>query len=266
MLGSLVRGGVAAAALAVAAVVGAGVPSGARAATFLDAVSWHNAVLDLDAALRPTGRMVRSVPFSVRPVEYEDGYGTFAQNSAGWVFATYSADNPEVGEWVFRAQRRFEMLNGVLYGTLGCNSAYDPCLGATRVTLGFDGDVLGFGGNLLWADAYQSFGADRSRLMEVLPFFSATYDQIGPILDDSGWFLGYGYEGFFGTVGPMTEFDLTFWHEGGVDGFATVRFSGLMLVAVPVPEPPPLPVLLAALALLGLAGARGALSPPAGSR
>jgi len=244
-----------------AAMLAAVAAADARAAAFLDEAAWHNAVLDLDAALRPQGRTVRYVPFTVRPIEYEDGYGTFAPDSREPVFLTYSWDNPYTGEWGRRGGGSFRMTGGALYGVLGCHSTYYPCFGATRVTLGFDGEVLGFGGSLEWYGVYQEDPRSLN-LPGYLPFFAATHDSIGPLLRPGQGFIGYGYDGFFGTVQPLTEFDLTYQYGMNPDNYVSVTFSGLMLVAVPVREPPSLPLVASALACLLLAGAGRALSAP----
>lgn len=221
----------------------------ARAATFLDEIAWHNAVVDLGAALGP-GQRPRSAPIVVRVVSYEDGYGTFTDPSE-LAFAGTSNEDPG-SVWSPRGGG-IAPSPGSFGGSLGCVSWAYPCLGAWKVTLAFDQPVFGFSGQL---DYRVYYNADDPE--QVLPFFEGTLGYIGP---------HYGYNGFFGVLAPMRELSLTFYEGWSLDDGVSLSFSGMMLVAA-VSEPGGLPLFAAGLMLLGLTAAvrRPRLNRSAGSR
>lgn len=256
------RGFLAVAALLAAAGAGVGGGSGARAATYLDEVAWHNAVVDLDAALRPQGLTLRYVPISARFVSGEDGYGTYTDFGVP-VFHATGTNSPIPSVWGTRTYSAgAHTWPGGFQTRLGCHSNAYPCLGAWAMTFGFDQPIYGFGGALAYRTGLQNV-VEGSGIAPFSAVDQAILDGTLPSRE-----AGSTYDLFFGVLQPMamTDLRLTFWEGMGTDDTAEARISGLMLVAVPVPEPPPLPLVVAALAALGLAGTWRALSPAAGSR
>jgi hypothetical protein len=234
--------------LAAAALLAALAATETRASAYLDEAAWHNAVLDLDATLRPQGRTLRYVPIELRFVSAEDGYGTYTDFHEPALYSLGQGMPPSGwGSRSFGAGAGAATWSGGFSAGLGCASFASPCLGAWAMTFAFDEPVYGFGGlldyRLGWNSTWPGAGI-------------APFDAVNDAVRDGRLYNPEYFSGFYGLLDPdpMTELRLTFWEGQNMDDTAGMRISGLMLVAVPVSEPAALPLLAASLALL-LAGA-----------
>ena len=237
-----------------AAMLAAVAAADARGAAYLDEAAWHNAVLDLNATLLPEGRTLRYVPIELRFVSAEDGYGTFT-DFREQAFASTAYDRPP-SQWRSRWYASASTWSGGFSAALGCDTEMYPCLGAWAMTFAFDQPVYGFGGALDYRLGYYAYWPDSG----IAPF-----DGVNDAVRDGRIYNPEYFSGFYGllTPEPTSQLRLTFWEGRNIDDTAWMRITGLMLVAVPVREPPALPLVASALACLLLAGAGRALSPPA---
>jgi hypothetical protein len=238
-----------------AALVFAALQPAARAA-FIDQSAWEQAVTAASDAFGP-GHALIPVPIRLRVVSVFDGGGNVAttpdalfSNQTGGIGTLPRWSLPGAGTGASASPGMFE-------ARLGCHSAFWPCLGAWSVTFAFEEPVWGIGGDLDYLFGYYALYHREA----AIPFFQAAFES-----PNEGWRGRGAYRGFFGTVGPMTEFTLHFWEGLSVDDYATVSFRGSMLIVVPVSEPASAGLVACALALLMLAQASRALSPSAGWR
>jgi hypothetical protein len=242
-------------ALVAAALALAG-PEPAAGAAFIDQSAWEEAVAAASDALGPDHALM-AVPIRLRVVSVMDGGGNVSTTPDA-LFSNHTGGIGTLPRWSLPgAGTGVSASPGMFEARLGCHSAYWPCLGAWSVTFAFDEPVWGIGGNLDYDFGFVALFYREA----VIPFFQAAFEAA-----NSGWGGRGAYRGFFGTVGPMTEFTLRFGEGLSIDDIATVSFRGAMLVAIPVGEPASAALVACALALLMLVQAGRALSPSAGWR
>jgi hypothetical protein len=216
----------------------------ARAAVFLDRAAWQQAMDRIQADLRSgrdgDGHLVQA-PIRTRAVSFEDATGVFS-DPAELGFVSRTTGGPGEVWWprsVFlNSGLQAEYTPGRFVALLGCSPAFWPCLGAWSITYQFEQPVYGFAGTLDYFVGVMGFTPGP------VPFFEAAFDAAQALERNR-------YTGFFGVIGLMDSFTLTFRVGQNADDFASIDFRGVMVI---VSEPPlSLTFALSALMMLGLA-------------
>lgn len=218
----------------------AAAPTPAPAATaYVDAGEWLSAAMSLGS--------VMLVPITLHSPVMSDAFGSYTDPTVPVLVP--DPEHPGVpGAFDWRPRSIFMSGHGVgtwalgpeaVAATFGCYIPVSPCLGVQTFEASFVQPILGFGGYFEWFSGYGD-----------APLIPLTVNgvEVSSALSPPVW-SGQIHEGFLGFIGPLDTLSMV-WH-GNSDNYAWMRWSApFAIVAMPVPEPSTISLVLGA--LLGL--------------